>query len=110
MIEAEVEALILHARTEARVLERKRIKEIKARVQAEAEERVKREVTLAQNEIRSQLNERITQKAVGHAGKQSATLAAVSGDSALLLRVHTADGAPLHPMARHPSRGTPSRG
>ena len=56
MMETEIEALLLKAKAEARLRERKRIREITEQVRLEAQRKLKYHVQLAQKQIREDLN------------------------------------------------------
>ena len=58
MLETEVEAIVLKAKTEARLRERQRIREITEQVRLEAQRKLKYHVSLAQKQIREELNKR----------------------------------------------------
>ena len=60
MLETEIEAIVLKAKTEARLRERQRIREITEQVRVEAQRKLKYHVSVAQKQIREELNKRVT--------------------------------------------------
>ena len=85
MMETEIEALLLKAKAEARLRERKRIREITEQVRLEAQRKLKYHVSLAQKQIREELNERVTAEVKNHATLQKASYTQVG--EGILLRV-----------------------
>ena len=83
MMETEIEAILLKAKTEARLRERSRIKEITESVRLEAQRKLKYHVSLAQKEIREELNQRVTAEVKKHATLQKAIVTYV-GDGAMI--------------------------
>lgn len=74
MMETEIEALLLKAKAEARLRERKRVREITELVRKEAQMKLKYHVALAQKQIRLDLNERVKATVQTHARMQKASL------------------------------------
>ena len=68
------EALGVQAQAEARLRERKRIKEITAQVREEAQRKLKYRVGMAMKQIREEVNERVTSEVKAHASQQRATI------------------------------------
>ena len=73
-METTIEALLLRAQAEARLRERKRIKEITAQVREEAQRKLKYRVGMAMKQIREEVNERVTSEVKAHALQQRATI------------------------------------
>ena len=73
-METTIEALLLRAQAEARLRERKRIKEITAQVREEAQRKLKYRVGMAMKQIREEVNERVTSEVKAHASQQRATI------------------------------------
>jgi hypothetical protein len=69
-METTIEALLLRAQAEARLRERKRIKEITAQVREEAQRKLKYRVGMAMKQIREEVNERVTSEVKAHASQQ----------------------------------------
>ena len=76
MMETEIEAIVLKAKTEARLRERQRIHEITEAVRLEAQRKLKYHVSLAQKQIREELNQRVTAEVKSHAMLQKASFTA----------------------------------
>jgi len=76
MMETEIEAIVLKAKTEARLRERQRIHEITEAVRLEAQRKLKYHVSLAQKQIREELNQRVTAEVKSHAMVQKASFTA----------------------------------
>ena len=89
MMETEIEALLLKAKAEARLRERKRIREITEQVRLEAQRKLKYHVQLAQKQIREDLNKTVMTEVKQHAAMQKATLEAdvSSNDGGQVLKV-----------------------
>ena len=83
---------MLKAKTEARLRERQRIREITESVRLEAQKKLKYHVSLAQKQIREELNERVTAEVKNHATLQKASYT-TEGDGALLRVVQQTTGA-----------------
>ena len=88
-METEIEALLLKAKAEARLRERKRIREITEQVRLEAQRKLKYHVQLAQKQIREDLNKTVMTEVKQHAAMQKATLEAdvSSNDGGQVLKV-----------------------
>ena len=87
--------MLLKAKAEARLRERKRVREITELVRKEAQMKLKYHVALAQKQIREDLNERVKEEVKGHARMQKASLSPCDGGEAMLLVVkQQPDGTP----------------
>ena len=87
MMETEIEAIVLKAKTEARLRERQRIREITEQVRLEAQRKLKYHVSLAQKQIREELNQRVKDEVKSHATVQKATYDVDAGGEGGVVRV-----------------------
>ena len=87
MMETEIEAIVLKAKTEARLRERQRIREITEQVRLEAQRKLKYHVSLAQKQIREELNQRVKDEVKSHATVQKATYDVDVGGEGGVVRV-----------------------